>query len=126
MNDLKKARLKKEKRNEMTGDLSALDPTVLRDSVRNAILTFPQEERAAITARLVARLKEARFDLRSSVIVLGINARSAEDLTPSDIGHIMRYLRLTAQPVFAAITPSLTELLGDAERTRNRQSRQAA
>lgn len=92
-------------------DPAEMDPNFMRDAIRDAILGFPLEERAAVRDRLLLSLSKAGVDLGTLLILLGINVTVADELTPSDLGHLLRYLRLTSAAEFDAVKPTVAELI---------------
>ncbi|HYM00702.1 MAG TPA: hypothetical protein VEZ90_17235 [Blastocatellia bacterium] len=124
-----RTRARKEETNghNQSSDPSQMDPNFMRDSVRDALLTLPLEERAVVRDRVLAALRKSGVGLGTLLILLGINVRSADELTPSDLAHLLRYLRFTSATKFRAVKPIVTELIVPKEKVQTtHETRKAA
>jgi hypothetical protein len=91
-------------------DPTTLAPNDLRDRARHALATLAEEERKAAFGRLLAGLAGAGVNVSSSIIVLGIPARRADELTPSDMAKLLRYVRINWPEAIAALAEPLRQL----------------
>src|SRR5260370_23020596 len=69
---------------------SSLDPDDLRDAVYQSLAKLPPNQRAAVTQELIHQLQRARINVGSRLFILGIPARTTEELTPSDLAMLLR------------------------------------
>lgn len=92
-------------------DPTQMEPNSLRDRVYEALVSLPREERASMSDRIISNLKDFRVNVRTGLLMLGIPAQTANDLTPSDLAKLMRYLRINAPTALGAIASPLYDLL---------------
>src|SRR5262245_24186360 len=92
-------------------DFAEAEPDRLRDAVRNALLSLSVPERSNVCMRLLAELNKAGLRIRPCLLMLGVSAETVEELTPSEIAALIRYVRLTQPGIVAAMTALLTDLL---------------
>lgn len=94
---------------------AAAEPNVLRDTVVRALLSIPELERSVVRERLLGELKKAGLKVRQCLLMLGVAAATAEELTAPEIAALIRYVRLAEPRVMMAIAAPLTELLTTAD-----------
>lgn len=99
----------------MVDELVTADPDILRDAVFKALSSLADARRADIRKRLLNELKRAGLRLRQTLLMLGVSASTADELTPPEIAALLRYVRLTEPGIMNAILPSVGELLTGAE-----------
>ena len=90
-------------------DLKSITADELKSIVRDGMFAMNLSEREVFYNELEASLKKIGLDLVSYVIPLGITGRSAEDLTPTEVGHLVRYLRINVPKASSVITRVLTK-----------------
>jgi len=94
------------------------DPDELKDSVREMLLSMEATERTRFIETLEYEMFHFGLSISAYLIPLGISAKGAEDLTPNEVGHLIRFfsinvpkampavVRLLARcPVFATFPP---------------------
>ena len=91
-------------------NLSALEPDELRNQIQKALSTLCEEDRRASRQRLLAGLAEAGVHVGAKLFILGIPADSLDDPTPSDLGMLLRYIRINTPATIKAIDGLLAEL----------------
>ena len=87
-------------------DLKSISPDDLKSLVRDGVSGMTPADRELFYTEMETSLRKTGIDLSSYVIPLGITGRSAEDLTPTEIGHLLRYLRINvpkASPVIVRV-----------------------
>ena len=89
----------------------ALTPDDLRDQVRITFATLCEPERQQLRQRLLKGLAQAGVHLGSALFKLGIPATTFDDLSPSDLGKLMRYVRIYCPAAREALVDLLGELL---------------
>ena len=62
--------------------------------VRNRLTSMTAADRTAFILALESALQSANLSMRAYLIPLGIPASSREELTPGDIGHLIRFLKI--------------------------------
>ena len=91
-------------------DPVTLAPNDLRDRARHSLARLAEEDRKATCGRLLAGLAAAGVNVSSSILVLGIPARRADELTPSDMAKLLRYVRINWPAAMAAMAEPLRQL----------------
>lgn len=82
----------------------------LRNGVYKALSKVPLPERVRLYKKLIGELENAGINVGSRLFLLGIPAQVPEELTPSDIGKLMRSI-YSSEPQALAASPTLTEIL---------------
>lgn len=100
-----------DQRLQQTLDLAVIEPDLLRVSVREVLSRLPEEERLAVHVTLLAELNGAGVNIGQHLLLLGIPARSTDELTAAEIATLIRYVRINEPKALAALTPALGGLL---------------
>jgi hypothetical protein len=87
-----------------------LDPDDLRDQVQMAFSTICVADSKRFCQRMLKGLENAGVHVGSSLLMLGIPANGDEDLTPSDMGKLLRYIRFNSPAAIEALAGPLSEL----------------
>jgi len=98
-----------EQRSQQKLDLAAVEPDLLRVSVREALSRLSEEDRRAMYVRLLTALKGAGVNIGQHLVLLGIPARTTEELTAAEIATLIRYVRINEPKALAVLTPMLSE-----------------
>jgi hypothetical protein len=111
-----------------TLDPTTLEPNDLFNKTQKALSMLSEGSRETLGDELLLGLKQAGVNIASALMVLGIPARTSDELTPSDIGKLLRYVRINAPKAIESLAVPLTQLLSpSAESARTAQSiREAA
>lgn len=83
-----------------------MDPNELKNTVRDGLVSMTMAEREEFIQGLGAELKRININMRAYLVPLGIPARSPEDLTPTEVGHLIRFLKINvpqAMPVVGRV-----------------------
>ena len=84
-------------RNSLTALMArpwATDPDELGREIQKAVSSLSEDLRAAYSRRLITTLSALGLDVRAILYVSGVVESEPEDLTPAEIAHLFRYLRL--------------------------------
>jgi len=134
MNGLKKTK-NKSKQTSGRDAISAYDPrkatpNELCDAVRGAMVTVSVDDRISIKEKLLAALRNSRLNVGSILLLLGIHADTVDELTPSDVGYLVRYIRINSPDVLSTLKRPLAELFETADKAlraqRLQESKRAA
>jgi hypothetical protein len=79
--------------------------------VREALSHLSEEERQAAHNGLLLALSRAGVNIGDHLLVLGIPARTAEELTAPEIATLVRYVRINEPRVMTALAPILIDVL---------------
>ena len=88
--------------------IGSVDPNELKARIRDGLVAMDIPTREAFIRTLEAEMKRLRLDMRSYLIPLGIPARSPEDLTPTEVGHLVRYWRYNVPQAMPAVERTLS------------------
>ncbi|HKP85427.1 MAG TPA: hypothetical protein VJZ26_04985 [Blastocatellia bacterium] len=80
-----------------------LDPTELKSIVRDGLVAMTMADREEFIQALEAEMRRVNLNMRSYLIPLGIPGRSPEDLTPTEVGHLIRFLRINVPQATTAV-----------------------
>ncbi len=83
--------------------LESLDPDALKNWVRDGLVSLKMPDRGDFIQSLEREMKRVNLNIRAYLIPLGIPARSPEDLTPTEVGHLIRFLKMTAPQAMSAV-----------------------
>ena len=94
---------------------SELDANELKATIRDGLVSMTIAEREEFIGTLEAEMRRAGLNMRSYLVPLGIPGRSTEDLTPTEVAHLIRFLKLNAPQAMRAVERALTQYdtLGD-------------
>jgi hypothetical protein len=80
-----------------------LDADELNDSVREMLVLMEALERKLFIKTLEYEMLGSGLSLRPYLIPLGIAAECAEDLTPTEVGHLIRFFRINVPKAMSAV-----------------------
>jgi hypothetical protein len=83
--------------------LNSLDPDELRSMIRDGLLSMGLTAREDFIHGLDVEMRRANFNMRTYLVPLGIVGRSAGDLTPTEVGHLIRYLKMIVPRAMPAV-----------------------
>jgi len=86
---------------------SAVDASELKEVVRDGLVAMNTTDRAEFIGTLEAEMRRAGLNMRAYLIPLGIPGRSPEDLTPTEVAHMIRFLKLNVPKAMLAIERAL-------------------
>ena len=109
-------------------DPTNLEPDALGESVRKALSALTDDELASWRDQLLSGLRKAGMNLEACRFLIGISEDSIDNLTPSGIAHLIRYVRLNLPDAMKVVAGRLGELLTVSieSGTKARQFRRAA
>ncbi len=83
--------------------LRSLDPDQLKDSVREILVSMEAMERDLFIKTLDYEMLRSGLSIRTYLIPLGIGAECAEDLTPTEVGHLIRFFIINVPKAMPAV-----------------------
>lgn len=90
--------------------------------VRDYLISIKFEERAEFIQSLETEMQRESLSIRAYLIPLGIPGITAEDLSPTDVGHLVRYLQASVPRSI----PAIERVLSRYHLTKNDDSLMAA
>ncbi|MEW6129267.1 MAG: hypothetical protein AB1757_19665 [Acidobacteriota bacterium] len=101
---------------------AGLDPNELKDVIRNGLSMLALKDREEFVRTLESEMKRASLNLRAYLVPLGIPGRVPEDLTPTEVGHLIRFLKINVAQAMKAVERTMAsfhifdETLGSSKR----------
>jgi hypothetical protein len=86
---------------------AVLDPNELKTVVRDGLATLNMADREEFIQILETEMKRSNLNLRSYLVPLGIPGRTPEDLTPTEVGHLIRFLKINVSQAMKAVERTL-------------------
>lgn len=86
-----------------------LDADKLKASVQEMLALMEALERKLFIKTLEYEMFRSGLSIRDYLIPLGIPATRAEDLTPNDVGHLIRFFRINVPRAMSAVGRVLDE-----------------
>ena len=80
-----------------------LDADQLKNSVREMLVLMEALERKLFIKTLEYEMVRSGLSIRPYLIPLGIVAECAEDLTPSEVGHLIGFFRINVPKAMSAV-----------------------
>ena len=95
--------MKRVRKEIVTGGFQELDADELKDSVREMLVLMEALERKLFIKTLEYEMSRSGLSIRPYLIPLGIAAAYAEDLTPGEVGHLIRFFRINVPKAMSAV-----------------------
>lgn len=85
-----------------------LDPNEIKSIVRDGLAKMTLADREEFIQILEAEMKRSNLNLRAYLVPLGIPGRTPEELTPTEVGHLIRFLKINVTNALKAIERTLS------------------
>jgi len=92
----------------------AVDADDLNLLVREGLTAMTTADRESFILALERELRSAHLHMRLYLFPLGISANTPQDLTPGDIGHLIRFLKLSV-PRATPVVDRVAELFAPSQ-----------
>lgn len=107
--------------------LSPPDPNdELKTIVREGLVSMKLAEREQFVQALEAELHRAGLTMRVFLVPLGIPGHSPAELTPNEVGHLIRFLKINIPQAAAPVRKTMSRFNVFAEKTQHVHNRLAA
>ena len=100
----------------------SVGPDELKILVRDGFGAMTIATREDFILALEAGLRRANLSLRAYLVPLGISASTPEELTPSDVGHLIRYLKINVPTASSAVDEIIARFAFSEEKKRKESS----
>jgi hypothetical protein len=94
--------------NNVKKTFATIDPNELKAIVRDGLSMMPMSDREEFIQVLETEMKRSHLNLRAYLIPLGIPGRTPEELTPTEVGHLIRFLKINVNQAMKAIERTLS------------------
>lgn len=105
---------------------SLSDPNELKSIVRDGLVSMNMAQREEFIQTLESEMRRASLNMRAYLVPLGIPGRSPEDLTPTEVGHLIRFLKINVPTATPAIQKAMSRYTVFAEKAQQTHDRLAA
>ena len=85
-----------------------LDPNEMKTVIRDGLSKMTIADREDFIQVLEAEMRRANLDLRAYLVPLGIPGRTPEELTPTEVGHLVRFLKINVARAMKAVERTLS------------------
>lgn len=113
-------------RNRMSNSGTGSVSPDIKIVVRDGLASMSTADREAFILALEAELRHANLSISAYLIPLGISASSPEELTPSDVGHLVRFLKINVPKAMRVVERFIERLATSAEEVAKPGDRLAA
>lgn len=103
-----------------------LDADALKAVVRDGLLSMQLPEREQFIQALETELNCAGSTLRAYLVLLGIAGTTPDELTPNEVGHLIRFLSITVPELMPATERVLSRYRAFPQEINRLLSRRAA
>src|ERR1700742_5267303 len=86
------------------------DPNELKSVIRDGLVSMNMAEREEFIQTLETQKRRANLIKRAYLVPLGIPGRSPEDLTPTEVGHLVRFLKINVPAASSPIEKAISVL----------------
>src|ERR1700694_2836286 len=86
-----------------TSAMVSVDADDLKQLVRDGLASMTTADRETFILALERALRSANLSMRTYLIPLGISASSPEELTPGDVGHLVRFFKINVPRAMRAV-----------------------
>jgi hypothetical protein len=87
---------------------TSLDPNDLKGVVRDGLVSLTMTDREEFIQALETEMRRVNLNMRAYLIPLGIPARTPEDLTPTEVGHLIRFLKINVPQAMPAVERAMS------------------
>jgi hypothetical protein len=98
-----------------TPGIGSLDPNDLKNFIRDGLVSMTREGRDDFIEALETEMQRADLSMRSYLIPLGIPAMTVDELTPTEVGHLIRFLKTNVPRAMPAVERAIARLEAFAE-----------
>ena len=96
--------------------LDGLGPDEFKNLIRDGLVGMNMSEREAFFETLEGEMRLLGLDVRKYLVPLGIPGRSPEDLTPTEVGHLVRYLKINVPKAMPAVNKAMSRFVAFGEK----------
>jgi len=114
---MRSIRMKRILKNRPSGNSSEAED--LKNLIRDSLLGMARGEQKDFIQALESEMEQSGLTIRQYLIPLGIPALRVEDLTPTEIGHLVRFLKINIPTALPAVEKAMARFGILTEKLRN-------
>jgi len=93
-----------------SSDTASREAYDVKNTVRDALLLMTWPEQVEFIEALESEMRRANLTLSHYLIPLGIPGMSPEELTPIEVGHLVRFLKIHVRQALPAVERAMAQL----------------
>ena len=93
-----------------SSDTASLEADNVKNTVRDTLLLMTWDEQVEFVQALESDMRSADLTITHYLIPLGIPARTPEELTPIEVGHLVRFLKMHVRQAMPAVERAMARL----------------
>jgi len=93
-----------------SSDTASREADDVKNTVRDALLLMTWPEQVEFIEALESEMRRANLTLSHYLIPLGIPGMSPEELTPIEVGHLVRFLKIHVRQALPAVERAMAQL----------------
>ena len=82
---------------------SSIEGDHLKSVVRDGLISMKVDGRIEFIQALETEMRRSNLSMRAYLIPLGIMASTPEELTPTEVGHLLRFLKIIVPRAMPAV-----------------------
>lgn len=95
--------------------IGSVDADDLKLLVRDGLAAMTTVDRVAFILTFERELRSANLSMRAYLFPLGISVTSPEELTPGEVGHLVRFLKMNVPKAMRVVDGAIERLATSAE-----------
>ena len=93
-----------------SSDTASREADDVKNTVRDALLLMTWAEQVEFIEALESEMRRANLSISHYLIPLGIPGMTPEELTPIEVGHLVRFLKLHVRQAMPAVERAMARL----------------
>src|SRR6266567_5845930 len=94
----------------LSSDTATREADDVKNTVRDALLLMNWAEQVEFIEALESEMRRANLSISHYLIPLGIPGMTPEELTPIEVGHLVRFLKLHVRQAMPAVERAMARL----------------
>jgi len=94
----------------LSSDTASGEADDVKNTVRDSLLQMSWAEQVEFIQALETEMRRGNLSLSHYLIPLGIPGMKPEELTPTEVGHLVRFLKMHVHQAMPAVERALTRL----------------
>lgn len=93
-----------------SSDTASREADAVKNTVRDALLLMTGPEQVEFIQALESEMRRADLSVTHYLIPLGIPGMTPEELTPLEVGHLIRFLKINVRQAMPAVRRAMARL----------------
>jgi hypothetical protein len=92
-------------------DPAVMDPDALRNRLLQAFSILRSDESQSLRDDLLGGFTRTGIDVGATLLLIGCPAEAPDNVTPPELAHLVRFVRINRPAALAAVSVPLTKLM---------------